>query len=91
MKQKIFEHYPMYFYVSNLRPPGPGSSWTLGPSFEQTSWKTLGNATYQISMSEPSGSEEDDFLIYLYSFLWFEPRAFLDPGTFIWTNFVKDH
>ena len=23
--------------------------------------------------SEPSGSEEEDFLIYFYPFLWFEP------------------
>ena len=27
--------------------------------------------------SEPSGSEEEDFLIYFYAFLWFEPRT---PG-----------
>ena len=38
--------------------------------------------------SEPSGSEEEDFLIYFYAFLWFEPKtpwpeAILDPGTFI--------
>ena len=24
--------------------------------------------------SGPSGSEEEDFLIYFYAFLWFEPR-----------------
>ena len=38
--------------------------------------------------SEPSGSEEEAFLIFFYIFLWFEPRtpwrrAILDPGTFI--------
>ena len=38
--------------------------------------------------SKPSGSEEEDFLIFFYIFLWFEPRtpwggAILDPGTFI--------
>ena len=27
--------------------------------------------------SEASGSEEEDFLIYFYAFLWFEPRT---PG-----------
>ena len=27
--------------------------------------------------SEPSGSDEEDFLIYFYAFLWFEPRT---PG-----------
>ena len=41
--------------------------------------------------SESSGSEEQDFLI----FLWFErrspwPGAILDPGIFVWTNLVKD-
>ena len=46
--------------------------------------------------SGPSGSEEEDFLIYFYAFLWFEPRtpwrgAILDPGTLVWTNLVKDH
>ena len=25
-----------YFYGSNLGPYGPGPSWTLGPSFQQT-------------------------------------------------------
>ena len=34
----------------------------------------------------PSDSEEEDFLIYFYAFLWFEPRipwrgAILDPRT----------
>ena len=46
--------------------------------------------------SKPSNYEEEDFLIYFYAFLWFEPRTpwrrtILDPGTFIWTNLVKDH
>ena len=36
--------------------------------------------------SEPSGSEEEDFLIFFYVFLQFEARipwqgAILDPGT----------
>ena len=42
-----------------------------------------------------SGSEEEDFLIYFYAFLWFEPRTPgqrpLDPGTLDQTNLVKDH
>ena len=38
--------------------------------------------------SKPSGSEEEDFLIFFYVFLRFEPMiplqgAILDPGTFI--------
>ena len=44
--------------------------------------------------SEQSGSAEDFDFFYL--FVWFEHRtpwleAILDPGTFIWTNLVKDH
>ena len=46
--------------------------------------------------SGPSGSEEEDLLIYFYAFLWFEPRtpwcgAILDPGTFICSKLVKNH
>ena len=38
--------------------------------------------------SKPSGSEEEDFLIFFYVFQWFEPRtpcrgAILDPGTLV--------
>ena len=38
--------------------------------------------------SKPSGSEEEDFLIFFYVFQWFKPKtlwqgAILDPGTFI--------
>ena len=38
--------------------------------------------------SKPSDSEEEDFLIFFYVFVWFEPRtpwqgAILDPGTLI--------
>ena len=48
----------------------------------------LSNVTCLLLASEPTGSEEEDFLIYFYAFLWFEPRtpwlgAILDPGTFI--------
>ena len=35
-EEKIFEYTSMHFYDSNLGPPGPGPSWTLGPLFEQT-------------------------------------------------------
>ena len=46
--------------------------------------------------SGPSGSEEENFLIYFYAFLRFEPRtpwrgAILDPGTLVCINLVKDH
>ena len=44
--------------------------------------------------TEPSGSEEEDFWIFFYAFLWFKPEtlwplAMLDPETFTWTNLVK--
>ena len=46
--------------------------------------------------SEPSGSEEENFFVFSYVFLWFKPRipwcgAILDPGTLVGTNLVKDH
>ena len=42
----------------------------------------------KVQVSKPSNYEEEDFLIYLYAFLWFEPRTpwrgtILVPGTFI--------
>ena len=47
--KKIFEYFSMYFYGLNLGPPCLGPSWILGPSFEETWYKPLGNVTYQIS------------------------------------------
>ena len=46
--------------------------------------------------SDESGSEEEDFWIFFYVFLWFEPRTpwlrvILDPAALIWTSLVKDH
>ena len=43
--------------------------------------------------SKPSGSEVEDFFIFFYVFLWFEPRtpwqgAILEPGTFV-TNTIS--
>ena len=35
-EEEIFEYIAMHFFGSNLGPPGPGPSWTLGPWFEQT-------------------------------------------------------
>ena len=40
----------------------------------------------KLQASKPSGSEKEDFLIFFYVFLRFEPRipwqgAILDPGT----------
>ena len=34
--KKNFEFFSMYFYGLNLGPPSLGSSWILGPSFEET-------------------------------------------------------
>ena len=44
--------------------------------------------------SEPSGSEDEDFEIFFYVCLRFEPRipwpgAILDPGTYNWPNLVN--
>ena len=36
-EEEDFEYFPMYFDDLNPGPPGPGTSWTLRPSFEQ-SW-----------------------------------------------------
>ena len=36
LKKKIYKYFYMYFYGSNLGPPGQSPSWTLGPSFELT-------------------------------------------------------
>ena len=35
-EEEDFLIFSMYFYGLNLGPPGPGPSWILGPSFEQT-------------------------------------------------------
>ena len=63
----------------------------LGPSdlhFIKLDKGPLGNATFQFLPSNPSNSEEEDFLNIFYVFLWFEPRTpwhgvILNPGTFI--------
>ena len=47
LKEKIFEYFSKYFYDLNLGPPGTGSSWTLGPSFDKLGNGPLGNAIYQ--------------------------------------------
>ena len=43
--------------------------------------------------SEPSVSKDEDYLINSYTFLWFKPQtsSILDPGTFVWTDLVKDY
>ena len=35
-EEEDFLIFSKYFFDLNLRPPGVGPSWTLGPSFEQT-------------------------------------------------------
>ena len=69
----------MYFYGLNI---GPAARGHLGPRdlhLNKLGKGALDNATYQISniWAEEGGSEEEDFLIYFYAFLWFEPRT---PG-----------
>ena len=48
----------------------------------------LGTGLLDNAASEPSGAKEEDFLIFFYVFLSFEPRTpwrgtILDPWTFI--------
>ena len=87
-EEEDFEKVFIYFYGLNLGPPGAGPSCTQGPSIEQNWYKTTRQMLHiKFQASKPSGSEED-FLIFFYIFLWFEPRtpwrgAILDPGTFI--------
>ena len=82
----------IFFYVFLwFEPKSPWHGGHLGPwdlGLNKLGKGPLGNATYQISTSKPSGSEEEDILIFFYVSLWFEPRtpshwAILDPGTFI--------
>ena len=86
----------MYFFGSNLGPLAQGhlEPWEL--HLNKIGKRPLGNATYQFQASEPSDSEEEDFLNIFYAFLWFGPRTLwprtiLDPGTIVWTNLVKGH
>ena len=68
---------------------------------EATIWENSEELYYEIlynkfQASKPSGSEEEDFWIFFYVFLWFEPRtprqgAVLDPATFIWTKLEKNY
>ena len=57
----------MYFCGLNLGSPGKEPSSILGPHLNKIGKGLLGNATYPIQASKPSGSEEEDFLII---FLW---------------------
>ena len=46
--------------------------------------------------SKQNVSAEEDFFIYFYAFLWFEPKspwpgAILNPGTVIWINLENNH
>ena len=68
MTKKIFEYFSMHFYGLNLGPPGAGLSWTLGPSFEQTWYRTTMQCYIpNFKHSKPNSSEEEHFLIfYMY-------------------------
>ena len=52
----------MYFYGSNLGPPGPGPSWTLDRSFDKLSKGLQAMLHTKFQASEPGGSE--DFEIF---------------------------
>ena len=98
LEKKIFEYSSMYFYGLKLGPLAWGhlEPWDLarghlGPwdlHLNKLGIGVLGNATYKFQTSGPGGSEEEDFLIYFYVFLRFEPRTpwhltILDPGTLV--------
>ena len=68
-------------------------SWTL--HLNKLGKGTLGNASYYISSIWAKWFWRWRFIIFFSVILCFEPRtswpeAILDPGTFIWTNFVKE-
>ena len=71
----------MYFFCSNLEPLARGN---LGPwdlHLSKLGKRLLGNATYQISTSERSGSEEEDFeyiTMHFYGSNLEPPGAFVD-------------
>ena len=68
----------MYFYGMNLGPPLAQAILDHG-TFIYTNLvkdsQVMLHTNFQVS--EPSGSEEEDFLIFFYVFLWFQPRT---PG-----------
>ena len=75
-EEDISEYFSMYFYGLSLGPFHVGPSWTLNHHLYKIGKRPLGNAIYtKFQASKPSGSEEEDFLIFVYVFLWFEPRA----------------
>ena len=65
----------MYFYGSNLGPPGTGPSWTLDLHLNNLVKYHLAMLHMKFQASEQSSSEEEDFLISLYAFLWCKPRG----------------
>ena len=70
------------------RTPGhQGRLENLGLDLNKVGKRPLGHFIPNLA-SQPICSEEEDFQLSFYVFLWFEPRtpwsrAILDPGTFI--------
>ena len=84
IKFKISEHSGSeeedfeYYLCIYLGPTGgAGPSWTKETLFEQT-WQRITKLAMlhtKFQASEQSGSEEEDFLIFFYVFLWFQTRT----------------
>ena len=67
----------MHFYGSNLGPLARGHLGLWDLHLNKLGRGALGMLHTKFQTSGLSGSEEEDFLIYFYAFLWFEPRT---PG-----------
>ena len=76
LKEKIFKIFFMYFYDLNLGPPGAGSSWNLGPSFEQP-WQRIMRQCYIPNFKQLRQVVLKKKFLNIYVFLWLEPRT---PG-----------
>ena len=95
LKKKTFEYF-MYFYGTNLGPPGAGPSWTQRPLFEQTLQRITRHAMLhtKFQASRQSGSEED-FFKFFYVFSKYEGGLrLLEFATFnnlVLTNALGPH
>ena len=84
-EEEDFLIFSMYFYGLNIGLPGAGAILDPGTFI----WTKLvrdhkAKLHTKFQASKPSGSEEEDFWIFFYVFLWFEPMTpwgttILDP------------
>ena len=69
----------MHFNGSKIRAPGPGPSWILGPSFQQTWWRTTRQCN--ISNFKHLGQEVIKKKIFEYFSIYFYGSNLGHPGT----------